>query len=697
MGIRIESLSVNGLGPIASLQMAFKDVNLIYGKNEQGKTYLVEYILRSLFKNATKTRVLTDSGQVIVSGLNGSSSSFHPKSKQKVEDLISLPAGVPVDLARLCIIRGGELSMTSTPGETITRTVLKDYLSDQRILDRIQDQIPAAVQESKFEDGKVQHKRHIGLIKNWKESQQTLERVNEILAAVDADYSQGVAQKARIELEGVSRKIAQQQRAKRAHAFKLAYEIQQIENELSRFPEEMMAKASLSINLIEGLNSQLLKARAKVEELHHKVEHYQWLKSAIEECEKRPEGLKSGMEQWFAVLAGVFVLIGLLTAPQNSVISLGAGALAILFIFLTVSQVRNSLRSSGDRQEVLKIYTEYEGKFKSRASSIVTLKSTFELLQASYFELGSLTTQISEKEEELQKNKLELTHFFEGLGYYDIELDRANIVIAQVQEQRSKLSDQLANLNIELAKTNVTPEEYLEESENIAYDPLELGSLMQQAHSLEETISGEENKLQALKQRVCDLTRDKVTARWEELIDHLRSRQERAREECKSLHAQIVGGIFVTEAIAELRKQEDENIYSALASKSMAEPIRAITPYYTGIDLDGEELIVFNDVQRFQLSAMSTGAKEQVLMALRIGLTRHVLGDQKMFLILDDAFQHSDWNRRECLVDEMAALAMQGWQIFYFSMDDHIKQLFEERVKPVVNERYQAFELTGIG
>jgi Cdc6-like AAA superfamily ATPase len=56
MGVRIDSISVNGLGPISSLQWALKDINLVYGKNEQGKTFLVEYLLRSLFKDAPKTR-----------------------------------------------------------------------------------------------------------------------------------------------------------------------------------------------------------------------------------------------------------------------------------------------------------------------------------------------------------------------------------------------------------------------------------------------------------------------------------------------------------------------------------------------------------------------------------------------------------------------------------------------------------------
>jgi len=64
-----------------------------------------------------------------------------------------------------------------------------------------------------------------------------------------------------------------------------------------------------------------------------------------------------------------------------------------------------------------------------------------------------------------------------------------------------------------------------------------------------------------------------------------------------------------------------------------------------------------------------------------------------MFLILDDAFQHSDWQRREWLVDEMAELANLGWQIIYFSMDDHIKGLFEKRIKPKFGDRFALFEL----
>ena len=163
MGIQIESLTANGLGPIASIKWQFKDINLIYGKNEQGKTFLVEYLLRSLFRYAPETRSLTDSGQVIITGLSNQISRFEPNSKKKLEDyLFQDDLEKPVDLSRLCVVKGGELSFLSREQQSISKNVLKDYLSDQRILDAILKDIKSTVQESIWENGQIIGKKHTG-------------------------------------------------------------------------------------------------------------------------------------------------------------------------------------------------------------------------------------------------------------------------------------------------------------------------------------------------------------------------------------------------------------------------------------------------------------------------------------------------------------------------------------------------------
>ena len=148
MNIRIESLSVNGLGPIASINWQLRAVNLIYGKNEQGKTFLVEYLLRSLFKKAPVTRNLTDSGQVIVSGLTDQLITFTPKLKKKIDDYLFSGEGEnPVDLSRLCVVKGGETSFLPDKKESISKDVLKEYLSDQRTLDAILKYVSPIIQE----------------------------------------------------------------------------------------------------------------------------------------------------------------------------------------------------------------------------------------------------------------------------------------------------------------------------------------------------------------------------------------------------------------------------------------------------------------------------------------------------------------------------------------------------------------------
>jgi len=80
---------------------------------------------------------------------------------------------------------------------------------------------------------------------------------------------------------------------------------------------------------------------------------------------------------------------------------------------------------------------------------------------------------------------------------------------------------------------------------------------------------------------------------------------------------------------------------------------------------------------------LSTGAREQVLLALRMGFAARFAGNNSLFLILDDAFQYSDWERRPRLVDQVFAMAEKGWQIFYLTMDDNLRDLFRERGKAI--------------
>lgn len=60
MALRIEKIKFKSLGPIKNFDHDFKNVNLIYSKNEGGKSFLVEFIIKSLFANIGQWKSIRD-------------------------------------------------------------------------------------------------------------------------------------------------------------------------------------------------------------------------------------------------------------------------------------------------------------------------------------------------------------------------------------------------------------------------------------------------------------------------------------------------------------------------------------------------------------------------------------------------------------------------------------------------------------
>lgn len=692
MAVRIDSVSVNGLGPISSLQWALQDINLIYGKNEKGKTFLVEYLLSSLFSNAPKGRNLTDSGQVIVSGIGTSRINFNPKTKKKIEDYILSPTISLINLARLCVIKGGESSMTSKAGETVTKAVLKDYLSDQAMLDTILGRVPVVVKESIFEDGIILPKRQMGIIKDWKALQEEINSIKELLELINDEYSLGQARKAQIELDEINRLISQQLMAKRFLAFKLSLELSKVQSELDSLPEEI-------IDRVKGLIWEIGKKKEQIEdnnkrsaELQPRLEHYHWLETAVDACKARPEGLKREEGKFLIVLSLVLIAVTIIAAFFEPYISLSAGLLAVGAVFFMVKQFRTNLLSKNEREEVQEIYREFAGKFGGEIISIATLEEKLKSLQPVYYELEQLRNGMELLEKDLVDLERKLHKEIYLLSYKGDE--DPEVFISIIEKKRKTASLEKNEIEKRLASLNISPEDYLNNPSDSVFEFEVISQLEESRDKLLVLLKNEEAKLDGLKNRARTITRDAISVSWDELLDHLLKIHESKVEDCKSKFAEILGGIIITGVISDLRKMEDEHIIKALESDIIVEPIKIISPNYIGVELEGDELVAFNEMQRYNVSTLSTGAQEQVLLALRIGIAEHILGDQKLFLILDDAFQHSDWDRRERLVDAVGELAAEGWQIIYFTMDDHIKKLFEERIKPKFDKRYCLVELS---
>jgi len=696
MNIRIESLSATGLGPIPDLQVQLRDINLIYGKNEKGKTYLTEFILRSLFRNTPKTRQLTDSGQILVSGLNKGLVQFSPGERKKLEDFIFYnEIDQPVDLFRLCVVKGGELSFQPFKENAIDKSILKGYLSDQRVFEKILYGIDNSTQDCSWENGQIRFGKRTGDVKRYFIELENLERLNRLLSDLDASYTLGALMDLQHQQKDIENQINDQQIAKRSLAFTLSEQQKEKERELKGVNENDLDEINTLLIKLEFAHRKIESLTEDINKLTKETETLGWIQSAINEIEKRPEAQAGRAWIYLFILGLVFLLVTLVLFYINQTyVALGTGILSLFITILGVIQTRSRFKHFPESEVVEKIKSDVEKQFDFQGNSLAALKAKEKELNPKYYELNTLKDQRAKEKTEVGLHETRIMFLFAGLLGRKIDKKEDFYKLQKsLQTKHDDLDNCIQGIKMKLAGLQVPEEEYNPNPVKRIYSSELLKELENKKSELSQSYTVADSELTNLKRRICDQTGDEFTAEWEDIIKNLREKRNNVRITLIGYKAIIGAGIKVTEAINQMKLGEDKKIAEALSAEGISKPLFAITGVYDRIELDGETIFVRSKTRRFRFSDLSTGAQEQVLLALRIGIATHILKDQKMFLILDDAFQHSDWDRRKWLVDEMGVLANLGWQIIYFSMDDNIKDLFEKRIKSKFEDRYQAFEL----
>jgi uncharacterized protein YhaN len=264
--------------------------------------------------------------------------------------------------------------------------------------------------------------------------------------------------------------------------------------------------------------------------------------------------------------------------------------------------------------------------------------------------------------------------------------------IAAENNRIQKLNDLINKKEKELAPLDIDETDYKAEGNEKTYSKEKFKDVMLKLQEIETSLADHDNKLENLKQSICQITGQETFDNWENIITAFYKTRGEAISNYNRITAGIIGQIIVHEALEELKSEEDLKIIDSLKSKTIQGPLFALTGRYKEITFEDERLIVKDDYNDFLFKDLSTGAAEQILLALRLGFSSRLLAKDRLFLILDDSFQYSDWKRRPLSVKMMGELAKNGWQILCFTMDDHIKDLFEKTGKQFGNE-FKFFEL----
>jgi len=700
MSIKIEQVNVKSLGPLNDFPCTFKQVNLIYGHNEQGKTYLVEFIYRSLFKNLSlNLRDTTGSGQVIVSGLEDKETLFSPANKNiKLEDFWEedLP-GLPRDFSKLLVVKGADLDFSSSSTAGIDDKILKEFLSGEGLLEMIGSKISATERKATYENGKISGPK-LGLVKEYYEAQTRIKQIDDAMLDVNENISGGKRFELKQKIEDIKDQKEEQEQARCHLAFTIAGQMSDLKEQLDSLPEDLINSADKLIMTHKQKKEELEKKQLEMEENREKSKNYLWLESAVAGYQKllltgTVSKLRSGVI-WLVLTVIAAALAVLLVFLRQPYFGVGMILLAVLFGYLHLGALKHRLTNATQLSEIEKITKDYQERFGGSANvQEATLVSKLKELQPAYYAIDQLTKDIQTLIGDLSDLEKGIDDDLKKLPSIKNKKGDWQSTINSLQEKMSNLDAELRKKENEWSKLDIDESDYLPDPATVQYDATTLINLTNDLQAYEDQIGEIEEEVRGLKQVICTLTRHDINTSWEDLVEVLVNKRDEEVNRYKGITADLIARITVNEVLNELREIEQERIEDGLSSSAICQALFATTGHYDRVEKEDGELYVADSYGRYRVADLSTGAREQVLLGLRIGFAAMLLAGTPLFLILDDAFQHSDWRRRERLVKKLFDLSKEGWQIIYFTMDDHIRQLFEENAKKAGKVQYQTIEL----
>lgn len=296
----------------------------------------------------------------------------------------------------------------------------------------------------------------------------------------------------------------------------------------------------------------------------------------------------------------------------------------------------------------------------------------------------------------------------EAANYAGIEGDELPTVystiideIEQYEAERKQLSqvrsETIGNLKGAFEADHQTLDEWEQEISRIAtdtplvdreFDPGELQELETRRDTLRETRNDLQNELATHRDQLTEFDRDVQVVRpgdyledverirvqsvedLQNATDILQTFVSRVDRKCKSARAAI-------DIFQELAEEEEQEINQLLTEDDFViKMVRDVTAgNYTDVWYDEETglRVRRTDDQEFSPFELSQGTYDLLYLTIRLKLAQQLLGDTPGFLILDDAFIHSDATRAAHEIAILDELVSDGWQVVYFSFREAVR------------------------
>ena len=691
-GIYIEQIAVEHLGPMGGRTFEMGPFNLVFGRNETGKTYLVEFLLRALFRQAGEWGLRGDVGQgkVRVRGLAAEAVEFTPGGRRKLEDFWSEgELGLPTNMGRLLVVKGGELDFDRQSAGGVDRAVLKSVLSNENLIDRILKPMQETVKKAEVVDREIKgHDK--GELQDRTTARGDLQRIDRLLEQVDTGMSLSRIRSLELTQKNLFDALVVQLEARRHQAYLFSQALKEANRALEELLQEELDRLGHLLRDLRRLDGEILQSELELARRRSESQHFDWVEQAAGLWQPRPAG-ENTRTPWL-ILAGAGVSIALaaalalfdqtVAAAIAAAAGLAVGAFGLWRLRETTTQSANLINHS-------ELAKGFQKRFGEQLTDLAQLNAVESDLRKAATIAEEIERQQSRQRAERAILAADFTRGLASLTGKEFGIHEWEAALGELAARRRSLVNEALDLEKRLEGLGVDPSDYSERPAEAGFSKSEAAGLERHLDQARVELARANAELQGLKQALCNETSDSIDRPWEEILSNLWKRREEKAAEYRQRTGRILAQIGVKEVLARIAAEEDERIRMGLQDRAVRRVLQETTRRYQSVDLEKDSLVVRSGTADFDLAALSTGAREQVLLALRMGFASRLAGGQPLFMLLDDAFQHSDWERRERLVALVVSMVQAGWQITYLTMDDHLRGLFDAAARQTLGEDYR--------
>ena len=526
MGVKIDKMSVKDLGPIKNFSRQFGLINLIYSLNEKGKTFLTEFIIRSLFKYTKRWSYLRGggTGNIWVSGLDENPIEFSPSSIKKLEDYLeSDDRGLPTELVNLLVVKGGEAEIEDIEGG-ISKHLIKNVLSGIKILDRIDNDsnISRTVKSAETKNGKIEIAQR-GEGKEYIDLKDELRKIEKLFKEIESKYKEGIVATYKIEENSLKKRLEGLSKGKRHEAYLISEKIKELEKELSKIPEDILDKIETNLSLYRIRKESYKKLEKDYEDKLDKSKDFGWLQKAL-------SNYKELITKVTKKPSIIFLYIGIILAVitpflihyEQKILSIISSLCAIALVGIYIWELYNCLKLAGQNQELNMLKTEFMNRTGKELSDIALLETILEEQKEHHNKSDVIKGQLGDLCKELQDLCLSIQNNLITLTGEKIEESEWSKINVDLKRKQKSLNKEIDDEGKKLYKLGVDETDYLQKYKGIKYSKEEYEKIEEQLADIQHKINIQNEGLNDLKIEIIKITQDDLSINWGELIENLR-------------------------------------------------------------------------------------------------------------------------------------------------------------------------------